>query len=317
LHSVTLVGLGQIGMGYDLELDPMQYIYSHARAFSQNPNFTLKLGIDPDKEKRKIFESVYHSKTISSLSEIDNDFQTDILVIATHTNTHLDIIKTFLEITSPKLIICEKPLAYRLDDAEEIVKICDEKSIPLFVNYIRKSLPETQMIKKMIEESSGSEIKGVCYYSKGLVHNGSHFLNLLNNWFGKPKVAKKVASGRNISEFDSEPDFFVEYSKARIHFISVKEEDYSFYNIELVLPSGFLHYNRGGEEILWYSKLENPILKGYYSLSSEPTVIPNQMNKYQEIVVNQLENFLENKEYILCSGKDALQILKLIVGNLL
>lgn len=315
MHTVTIVGLGQIGMGYDIGLDPIQYVYTHARAFSQNPNFSLILGIDPEEKKREIFRSTFHVNALGSISEIPRDFSTDILVVASHTNNHLNIIRDFLSRSKPKLILCEKPLSYRVEEATEIVQLCEKNQIPLFVNYIRKSLPEVQYIYKLIQELESYFIKGVCYYSKGLIHNGTHFLNLLGYWFGIPVQIKKIANGRVISDYDAEPDFYIEYSNARIQFISVREEDYSFYNVELILPTGYLHYHRGGEEILWYSRREDPILKGYYSLSSSPEVIPSHMNFYQKFVVLELQKFLENKEYNLCSGKEALQTLKLVVGN--
>jgi hypothetical protein len=43
-----LVGLGQIGLGYDLALDPDRYIYTHSRALSRHPKFRLLVGVDPD-----------------------------------------------------------------------------------------------------------------------------------------------------------------------------------------------------------------------------------------------------------------------------
>src|SRR4026207_202026 len=59
MTPVMIVGLGRIGMEYDLELDPSRYVYSHARAFSQHPAFRLVAGVDPAPERRRMFEAAY------------------------------------------------------------------------------------------------------------------------------------------------------------------------------------------------------------------------------------------------------------------
>lgn len=55
--SVLIIGLGQIGMGYDLHLDPTLHIYSHARAFSLHSDFDLLAAVEPDEQKTGGFYS--------------------------------------------------------------------------------------------------------------------------------------------------------------------------------------------------------------------------------------------------------------------
>ena len=43
--SALVLGLGKIGMGYDLGLDPNVYALTHARAFQQHPDFQLAGGL--------------------------------------------------------------------------------------------------------------------------------------------------------------------------------------------------------------------------------------------------------------------------------
>lgn len=304
-------------MGYDLHLDTDKYVYSHARAFSQNPNFSISYGVDPDKKKRQQLQSVYSVDSYGKISDLPDNLNIDILVVAADTSSHLNIIKEFFQKCVPKFVLCEKPLAYEVKEAEDVVKICKKNDVALFVNYMRKSLPETQSLRSLIINDAGSQVKGSCYYSKGLIHNGSHFLNLLEYWLGGVKDVKIIAAGDRLGRYDRDPDFFIEYEKGRVQFISAKEENYSLYNIQLILPSGFLHYNRGGEQILWYGRIKDPILTDYYSLSTEAEEISNSMDVYMEVVVKEIENYLKGKKYILCSGEEALQSLKLIVGKII
>mgnify|MGYP006424554935 FL=1 len=52
--SVVIVGLGAIGMGYDL--DSTDTISTHAKAFQAHSDFYLVAGIDCNIENRRIFE---------------------------------------------------------------------------------------------------------------------------------------------------------------------------------------------------------------------------------------------------------------------
>ena len=69
--NVLIVALGQVGMGYDLNLDSKKYVYSHASAFDQHEGFNLIGGVDTDSELCKVFEGKYggkfYSDTIESL----------------------------------------------------------------------------------------------------------------------------------------------------------------------------------------------------------------------------------------------------------
>jgi hypothetical protein len=61
-HSVLLVGLGRIGVGFDIGLDGQKHISTHARAFSLHPKFQLIGGVDPDLQSRQMFERNYQCK---------------------------------------------------------------------------------------------------------------------------------------------------------------------------------------------------------------------------------------------------------------
>ena len=47
VHSVAIVGLGGIGMLYDLKLPEAEYVQSHVRAFFLHPDFEIVGAVDP------------------------------------------------------------------------------------------------------------------------------------------------------------------------------------------------------------------------------------------------------------------------------
>ena len=61
-HKVLIVGLGSIGMNYDLNDKSGKKILTHANAFSNNDYFTLIGGVDLKEESRKTFNKRYKSQ---------------------------------------------------------------------------------------------------------------------------------------------------------------------------------------------------------------------------------------------------------------
>ena len=57
-YSVLLLGLGQIGMGYDYDAADNTLVLTHARAFFEHPAFVLSGGIDIDAESLAELEAL-------------------------------------------------------------------------------------------------------------------------------------------------------------------------------------------------------------------------------------------------------------------
>jgi len=301
-------------MGYDLGLDSADAIYSHARAFSVHPAFTLLGAVDPSPEQRALFEGHYHGHPAYTGTE--NALvagSPDVVVIASPTDKHSAILNTVLSHSNPRAILCEKPLAYGVTEARNMVEACEAKGVSLFVNYMRRADPGAIEVRKRIENASISPpIKGVAWYSKGFLHNGSHFLNLLEYWLGAFVRATVIEPGRLWESHDPEPDVLVEFEHGKVSFLAAWEEYFSHYTIELLSPSGRLRYDQGGEHITWQATHCDPNFSGYQTLSTEPELIANGMDRYQWHVADQLANALAGKPQNLCTGRQALATLEAI-----
>ena len=149
-------------------------------------------------------------------------------------------------------------------------------------------------IKNRIDSGFIKEpIKGVCWYSKGLYNSSSHFINLLRFWLGKFKECKVLRKGRLFNNLDPEPDFYINFEKGGVYFLSAWEELYSFYKIELITNNGFLNYDFGGENIKYYKKdSENNKTN---LITKDSIVIKNDLNKYQLNVLEELSKSLQGK----------------------
>jgi len=310
-EKCIIIGLGKIGMEYDLDHNARKIVYSHAKAFSNHPAFELIGAVDPSEKKRNVFKKHYGQIAYSTIEGALKTEQASIVVIASPTEKHNITLKQVLAFSRPKIIVCEKPLAYDLDEAREMVRLCKTAGVKLFVNYMRRADPGSLEIKERIEAGKiATPIKGVVWYSKGFLHNGSHFFNLLEFWLGSFIKAQILAAGRGLGNQDSEPDVVVEFKWGKVVFISAWEEAFSHYTIELLSPSGRLRYDQGGKYITWQSTQKDAIINGYQVLTTNPEILVNGMDYYQWHVVDQLANVIENKPTYLSTGNQALATLE-------
>ena len=311
-YSVVIIGLGNIAQGYDFNLTGDK-IYTHGKAFFSHQSFTIVAGVDSVSDKCLAFSEKYNCKTYTEIKDALRIHQPDIVVIAVPTEFHYSVIQDVLRTHIPRIILCEKPLAYLQEDARAIVEICLQVKVQLYVNYIRRSMPGVIKVKDKFLNLLTEQVKGNVWYSKGLMHNGSHLINLLEYWLGAAKSFQIITSGRKIilskKVEDYEPDFLVQFQKGRVIFQASWEEKFSHYTIELLTSDGRLRYDNGGKDIYWQQTTKG---NNNLELSNEIEKIPSGFDHYQLHVADQLAKALSGKNNFLCSGEEALKTLEFI-----
>ena len=309
-YRCLLIGLGQIGMGYDFKLDPTEFILSHAQAFYNHIDFELVGAVDRDSSRLQSFRSKFDRPAYAEISEALQYQSPDIVIIATPSDSHGSVLDEVFKHIIPKVIVCEKPIDNSLDVAKRMVKICEDNNVLLFVNYIRRSDPGVIKVKEMLEsEVIRAPLKAFVWYSKGLINNGSHMFNLLEYWLGRLVAVKMISDNRIWDYSDPEPDFKVEFEKGSAIFCASWEEHFSHYGIELLSSSGRLAYDRGGNSITWQERTSLGLNKSGQLLSDVTETIPNNLNRYQSVFADNLALALKGKNHHLCTGEEALQTL--------
>ena len=309
--SVLIVGLGKIGLGYDLASDPTAHVLTHARAVEQQAEFELVGAVDPSPTRRELFEQVYGRPAHESISAALEAHRPEFVIVAAPTQQHAALVINVLECGAVSTILCEKPLAYGLADARAIVSACAARNVALYVNYMRRSDPAVIEVKRRIADGRiRAPIKGVVWYSKGLLHNGSHFFNLLQYWLGPVDAGRVIAPGREWEARDPEPDLQVSFQRGDVVFLAAREEDYSHYTVELIASNGRLRYDAGGEQVEWQPVIADPIIQGAVTLDPIAEMIPSGMRRSQRHVMREFSRMLAGQDGALCTGTEALQTLE-------
>jgi predicted dehydrogenase len=106
-------------------------VFTHAEAYYTSDKTSLVALCDTDRAK---LEDAGNRWTVSELFEdpakMMAEASPEIVSICTPTNTHLAVAEQLLGApTPPKAILCEKPLASNLTDAEALVALAKENGV--------------------------------------------------------------------------------------------------------------------------------------------------------------------------------------------
>ena len=305
-----MVGLGKVGQGYDYDSPNDAVILTHATALKFHPGFELIGGVDQDPVERERFKRKFSRPSYSSIEDLFSDFQPNIMSIAVPTSLHREIFCHAIHSTS-KAVVLEKPVANSLDDAIAMQSKAESSGCPVLVNYLRRFNPAIGKLKQMIERGQLGQIyKGTAWYTKGIIENGSHFVDLFQWLLGEQTSIQVMNAGRKWDNHDPEPDLCIRFGSADIYLLAGREENYCMGRFELVGTKGMIHYE-DGKPIKTYFSQEDPIYAGYRNIGNEHNIANNKESNIWYAYDN-LANHLLNGEKLESSLKTGIKTLKTI-----
>lgn len=310
--SVAIIGLGNIGQGYDYSEDHSEYILTHSSGFGYHDGFELLAGVDPDLEQRRRFEKKYHLPSYKNVRSLIAKQTPEVFALGIPTDCHL---QTFEEVINcqPVAILCEKPIASTLSDAKTMVTLAKEHQCALLVNYSRRFQPGILALKNKIQNNEVGEIyKGTVWYTKGFLNNASHFLDLLCFLFGDVTQVNILKKGRRWEGRDPEPDVCLSFGSLNIYFLSGRNECFTMNSMELVGTSGLIQYKNGDSKIDIFETQAHPIYSGYTVLNPSSKLIPIKVRLSQYYPIEALYSHLTTNAAINSDGQSATYTLNVV-----
>lgn len=295
--TAAVVGLGNIGIGYDVPRWDSSNVLTHAKAFMIHKKFSLVCGVDQDPVKRSVFKT-FTGKPAFTSCEYLSESQIDVLAVCVPTVCHHEVIREALKYCRPKLIICEKPVAYTRTDYREILRLGRNINCTIAVNYIRRWDPGFIKVRNLVQSGGLGKIRAVhCYYTKGLLHNGSHFIDLMHFWFGNEIGCQLIGSEYTCSDHDINVSFALIYNGFNVVFQSAEDKDYSLYETDIIGSEGRIRSDISQQGFEYFKKESDPLYKHYNALcSSHHERILCGMKRYQYNVANGIYRYLRSTE---------------------
>ena len=135
-------------------------------AYQNTEGFELAAVMRRDAEKVKDYAQRHGvGKHYTNADDLINDNEIDAIYIATPPDSHKLYALKVAEVGKPCCI--EKPMAPSYDDSLEVFKAFEDKNIPLFVAYYRRSLPRFWKIRDWLAANEIGAIRHIrCFLSK-------------------------------------------------------------------------------------------------------------------------------------------------------
>jgi len=308
----VLVGLGQVGAGYDFE--NCNYKRSHLGAMLLQKNIKIIRLIDKNKRKFNKIKKFYSKIPLSfsdSISKIDQT-KIDLCVIATTTGNHEQVIRDIVKY-QPKLIICEKPLTYFPDKEKKILDYIIKEKIKLFINYHRKFDSRFKQLSQKLKENEFNKL--IFKYGKGFLNNASHMLEFLIRTSGKVKNFKIIRKKKFGKDFLI--DLCIEFNSGLIaYFISFDKYKFDMFDMEFYSKNRKIEILNGGFEINQYSTKKNLIYKNYSSLKLLKKTNKPFGNGFEKLYEN-VSKYFNEKKHELDSSMDDYYYLSSIIKKIL
>ena len=311
-YTAAVIGLGRIGQGYDYDRCDDTIIATHASAYARHPGYELLAAVDPDPFQRERFEVKFKRPAYADLSLLMAQHRPDIFSIAVPVGHHLSVFQDLIRY-KPVAVICEKPITVSVADARLMQTLAEHHQCTLAVNYMRRFEPGSIALRSIIRSGElGGFFKGVVWYSKGLLNNGSHFIDLLHFWLGGVTHVEVMEEGRKWDGLDPEPDVCIRFDDTPVYFLAGREECFSVGEINLFGSDGTICYADSGNRIELHRTCPHPVFEGYTILSPDKEVIATDLKRYQWHVLEGLYNHLAGGAALNSTGKSATETLEVV-----
>jgi len=290
--KACLIGCGDIGYGFD-KGRAGEGALTHFKALCDSEHFELCGIAEINNEVREEIAEKFRVNVYDNAEVMLIDHKPEVVVIASNDETHIPFLRTALQY-APRLVFCEKPLGLSLNEVSEIVSEYEKKNVKLQVNYTRRFLEELYSIGQDLASGKIGKINSATfYYSRGLVHNASHYLDLVHWYFGVPDDVTTLSNREGLGEHDNSYTFRLGYIDGpEIIFLGLDPSKISFAEIDFVGSEGRIKFSYKNE-IEYYKVVSNPNYIGFqiYELTGSKPVrfdqaMPNAYHNIYDCLIN-------------------------------
>ncbi len=304
-YKAVIIGAGRIASTFDSPSS--KNVLTHARALTAHSRVKLvgmtdTNGVHGKKEAKKWRTNFYADR-----ETMIHATTPDIVVIATPDKTHLSILLYLMKKNIP-LIICEKPVVTNALDIARVKRVTTQSKSMVLVNFRRRFDPTIVKLRRdIITKKFGAVISANAIYSKGILHNGAHFIDLARYLFGEMRMSNMVfrvndfpegaPSVGGVATFDRCPQFYL---------MNGDERQFSLAEFEIVTAKRRFRLVDEGFKLVTEEVVPDPIFKGYHMLGNEKTVQTGLIHSMPGLVSNAV-GVLDKKQTPQSSLHDALK----------
>ncbi len=188
----------------------------------------------------------------------------DIVSVAVPDEFHFSVLKSLINYNL-KLIIAEKPVAKTINEAKEILITI---KAPIIVNYSRRFVPEFIELKSKIQKGEfGNFVSGYGYYGKGLLHNGTHMIDLIRFLIGEIKDCKPLNYNNDFYPVDASIDVILKLANGvEFYLKNIDCNLFSIFEADFIFEKARIKMLDSGTKLEIYEIKDSDAFKNYKTL---------------------------------------------------
>lgn len=311
-YRAAVIGCGYIGSRFN-EMPVRGNVYSHAAAFRACADTTLAAlsDINPD----RLAEAAAHwnvSSTYADPARMLLEAKPEIVSICSPDGEHAAHLELAIASPSVKAILCEKPIALDAAPAQRLVESAAARGKILAINYSRRYDAGHACVKAMLDRGELGAIQQVVgYYTKGIVHNGSHMVDLLRWLFGEVVKAEHLTtSGDELAGATVDAEL-VFSSGVHAALRGCDARAFNFFELDIIGYQGRIRLERNGNLITLWHVVKDAHYPGYMELG-QPAILSERMaNTTLHAVEDLIACLAGERKSPRCSGHDAVRALEI------
>ncbi len=307
-YRAAVIGCGLIGSRFQSDAARIG-IYTHAGAYEACPRTELVALCDGDPRALAEAGAQWNIPCLhDSVERLLAEVQPEIVSICTPDGNHAEMLTQVLSSPGVKAVVAEKPLALSADEARRALALA--RGRPVLVNYFRRFTDNHRALKaSLVAGALGRIFKVQGVYTKGLFHNGTHWLDLARWLVGE---ITEVQAHDSLGESGPDPtlDLRLMFESGAVGTLAAMPHTaYSIFEMDILGEAGRARLVDGGWIIETSRPGPSPRYSGYTVLG-EAARLPGDLRDATLKGVANLASHLDDARVPLaCSGQDGLQSL--------
>lgn len=309
----AVIGCGKIGSGFADDPLLADDVFTHAEAYVRSHATELVAVCDRDRRvAAQCAERWNVAGGFSDVGELIRGAKPEIVSVCTPDDSHFSIARQLIEeAPSVRAMLCEKPLAMSLEDGEELLRLARESGKLLAVAYVRRYADNMRALRELLAGGSLGAVTAVCgWYTKGVIHNGTHWFDLLRMLAGE---VDWVEAADRLGDGGPDPTLDVTLGLGSDAVATLRAADaraFSLFEMDLLTEGGRLSISQSGHSIRLFRSAPSARYSGYRELTEEPHDFGDQRNLMLK-AVDDLAGALASGRSPLCTGEDGLAALRI------
>lgn len=308
-YKAVIIGAGRIASQFDSPKSGN--VLTHAHAFRKHAQVDLVGISDIDKTAAARAAERWSCRAYDDVDAMMKEVQPDIVSVCTPNSSHVGILSKIAPY-KPKIVICEKPLATHLSDAQKIVRLYDRIGTPLLINYSRRFDRAMQKIQRAVTAGEYGDIlcaSGI--YTKGIIHNGSHMIDLCRYLFGEVRNFITTSAVADYSAHDRSVSGCLEFERCKqFHLMAGDERAYSIFEIDILFEKRRVRLIDSGFYVSVQRVKSDSRYRGYQCLGRSVTE-KTSLDRAMCALVDTAVLHLTQGKLLLSSGENAVKTQKI------